>query len=145
MRRITSNVRALHNPVSLSGVGGLAVVRGLAFISTGTGLLPLNGYSNAPSLPGLGVVAVGTLWVAAGVFLWAGMALRRMFITAAALMVGMYATWVVVHAVDLFTAPDWDSILGLAVYAFMVPVTITLAAIEIAPPAEPSTGEVLVE
>ena len=145
MRRAVSNIRSLHNPVSLFGVGALAVVRGIAYIATGTGLAPLNGYNNAPSLPGLGVVAAGALWVAVGVFLWAGMIVRRMFITSVALMVGMYATWVVVHAVDLFTAPDWDSIVGLAVYSLMVPMTITLAAIEVAPPAEPSTGEVLVE
>lgn len=120
-------------------------MRGAAFIATGTGLLPLSGYNNAPSLPGLGIVVAGALWASVGVFLWVGMAVRRMFITSVALMVGMYATWVVVHAVDLFTAPDWDSIVGLAVYALMVPVTITLAAIEVAPPTEPSTGEVLVE
>lgn len=140
MRRVVNKVRALHNPVSLFGVGALAVVRGVAYIATGTDLLPLNGYNNAPSLPGLGVVAVGALWVAVGVFLWVGMVVRRMFISSVALMVGMYATQVVVHAVDLFAAPDWDSVVGLAVYALMVPVTITLAAIEVAPPAEPGTG-----
>lgn len=142
MRRVVRNLSTLHNPVSLSGIGGLAVVRGIAFIATGTEVLPLNGYNNAPSLPGLGVVAVGALWVAAGVFLWGGMVWRRVFTLSVALMVGMYATWVVLHAVDLFTSPDWDSILGLAVYTLMVPVTITLAAIEVAPPGEPSTTEV---
>ena len=140
MRRVVNKVRALHNPVSLFGVGALAVVRGIAYIATGTGLAPLNGYNNAPSLPGLGVVTIGALWVAVGVFLWVGMVARRMFTTSVALMVGMYATWVVVHTVDTFTMPDWDSVVGLAVYALMVPVTITLAAIEVAPPAEPSTG-----
>jgi len=142
MSRAVSNIRSLHNPLSLSGVGGLAVVRGLAFVSTGTEVLPLNGYNNAPTLPGVGIVLMGAVWILAGVFMWVGMAVRRLFIAAAALMVGMYATWVVVHTIDLFTAPDWDSILGLSVYALMVPVTVTLAAIEVAPPAEPSTGEV---
>lgn len=142
MSRAVKNSRSLHNPLSLSGVGGLAVVRGLAFIATGTGMLPLNGYNNAPTLPGGGIAIIGLVWVLAGVFMWVGMAVRRLFTAAAALMVGMYATWVVVHTIDLFTAPDWDSILGLSVYALMVPVTVTLAAIEVAPPAEPSTGEV---
>lgn len=141
MNRGGKNIRALHNPVSLSGVGGLAVVRGIAYIATGTDVMPLNGYNNAPSLPGLGVAMVGALWVGVGVFFWAGMMVRRLFTASVALMVGMYATWVVLHAVDLFTTPDWDSIVGLAVYTFMVPVTITLASIEIAPPVEPSTGE----
>jgi hypothetical protein len=142
MRRVVRNVRALHNPVSLSGVGGLAVVRGIAFIATGTEFLPLNGYNNAPSVPGTGIVIVGLVWLFVGAFMWVGMVWRRVFTLSVALMVGMYATWVVLHAVDLFTAPDWDSILALAVYALMVPVTITLAAIEVAPPAEPSTTEV---
>ncbi len=142
MARPISNIRSLHNPLSLSGVGGLAVVRGLAFISTGTGVLPLNGYNNAPALPGVGIALMGAVWVLAGVFMWVSLAVRRLFIVASALMVGMYATWVVVHTIDLFTAPDWDSILGLSIYALMVPVTVTLAAIEVAPPAEPSTGEV---
>lgn len=142
MHRAARNLCALHNPVSLSGVGGLAVVRGVAFIATGTEVLPLNGYNNAPSVPGVGIILVGLVWLFVGVFMWVGMVWRRMFTLAVALMVGMYATWAVVHAVDLFTAPDWDSVVGLAVYTLMVPVTITLAAIELAPPAKPSTGEV---
>lgn len=140
MKTVVKNLTALHNPVSLAGVGGLAVVRGTGFIATGTGTLLLNGYNSAPSLPGVGVTAVGAVWVFVGLFLWLGMVWRRVFITAVALMGGMYATWVVVHAMDLLTNPDWDSITGLMVYTVMVPVTLTLAAIEVAPPAEPSTG-----
>lgn len=142
MSRGVKNIRSLHNPVSLSGVGGLAVVRGLAYMATGTELLPLNGYNNAPSLPGIGVAVVGAVWLAAGLFVWAGMAIRRLFTYSIAFMTGLYCTWVVIHTIDLFTAPDWDSILALSVYALMVPVLITLAGIEVAPPAEPSTGEV---
>lgn len=136
------NIRSLHNPVSLAGVGGLAVVRGLAYIATGTAVFPLNGYNNAPSLPGIGVAVVGVVWLFAGVFLWAGMVVRRAFTFSVAFMTGLYCTWVVLHAIDLFTAPDWDSILTLSVYALMIPVLITLAGNEVAPPAEPSTGEV---
>lgn len=142
MRRIVRNVRALHNPVSLSGLGGLAVVRGIAYLATGTGTLPLHGYENTPSMPALGLTVLGIVWLCSGLFLWAGMAIRRFFTVSVAFMVGMYSTWVVIHAVDLFTSPDWDSIVGLAVYLLLVPVTITLAAIELAPPAEPSTQEV---
>lgn len=141
MRRIVRNVRALHNPVSLSGVGGLAVVRGIAYIATGTDTLPLNGYGNTPSMPALGLTVLGIVWLCSGLFLWAGMAIRRFFTVSVAFMVAMYSTWVVIHAVDLFTSPDWDSIVGLAVYLLLVPVTITLAAIELAPPGEPSTQE----
>lgn len=143
MRRIVRNVRALHNPVSLSGVGGLAVVRGIAYIATGTDTLPLNGYGSTPNMHALGLTLIGIVWLCSGLFLWAGMAIRRFFTVSVAFMVGMYSTWVVIHAVDLFTSPDWDSIVGLAVYLLLVPVTITLAAIELAPPGEPSTQEVV--
>lgn len=118
------------------------MVRGLAYMATGTELLPLNGYNNAPSLPGIGVAIVGAVWLAAGLFVWAGMAVRRLFTYSIAFMTGLYCTWVVIHTIDLFTAPDWDSILALSVYALMVPVLITLASIEVSPPAEPSIGEV---
>ena len=141
MHRVVRNVRALHNPVSLSGLGGLAVVRGIAYLATGTGTLPLQGYEGTPSMPALGLTLIGIVWLCSGLFLWAGMAIRRFFTVSVAFMVGMYSTWVVIHAVDLFTSPDWDSIVGLAVYLLLVPVTITLAAIELAPPAEPSTQE----
>ena len=141
MHRVVRNVRALHNPVSLSGLGGLAVVRGIAYLATGTGTLPLQGYEGTPSMPALGLTLIGIVWLCSGLFLWAGMAIRRFFTVSVAFMVGMYSTWVVIHAVDLFTSPDWDSIVGLAVYLLLVPVTITLAAIELAPPGEPSTQE----
>lgn len=140
MNRVLKNVLSWHNPVSLFGIGGLAVVRGVGLMAIGTETMTLGGYNNAPSLPGVGVALMGAVWLGIGLFMWTGMAVRRLFITAVALMVGMYATWVVVHAIDLFTAPDWDSVTALAFYALMVPVTITLAAIEVAPPAEPSEG-----
>lgn len=141
MSRALNNIRSFHNPLCLSGIGGLAVVRGLAFISTGTGWFPLEGYNGAPPLPCTGIVLIGMVGVFAGVFLWASLAVRRLFIAASALMTGVYATWVVVHGVGLVTSPDWDSVVGLALYAMMVPVTITLASNEINPPAEPSTVE----
>ena len=139
MSRAINNVRSYHNPLCLSGIGGLAVVRGTAFICTGTGWLSLEGYNGAPSIPCTGIVLIGAAWVFAGVFLWASMAVRRFFIAASALMTGVYATWVIVHGAGMLTSPDWDSVVGLALYAMMVPVMMTLAAIEINPPAEPST------
>lgn len=139
MIRALNNLRSFHNPVCLSGIGGLAVVRGVAFISTGTGWLPLEGYNGAPSIPCAGIVLIGGVWVFAGVFLWASMAVRRFFIAASALMTGVYATWVIVHGVGLLASPDWDSLVGLVLYAVMVPAMMTLAADEINPPAEPST------
>lgn len=141
MSRALNNIKSLHNPLCLSGIGGLAVVRGAAFVCTGTGWLTLEGYNGAPPLPGSGVTLIGMVWVFAGVFLWASMAVRRLFIAASALMTGVYATWVVVHGVGLITSPDWDSLVGLALYALMVPMMITLASDEIAPPAEPSMVE----
>ena len=133
MSRALNNLRSFHNPLCLSGIGGLSVVRGTAFICTGTGWSPLEGYNGAPPLPGTGVTLIGVAWVFAGMFLWASMAVRRLFIAASALMTGVYATWVVVHGVGLITSPDWDSFVGLALYAMMVPVTLTLAADEINP------------
>ena len=140
MNRVVKNLLSWHNPVSLFGIGGLAVVRGAGLMATGMDTFALGGYNNAPSLPGVGVALLGSVWLGIGLFMWIGMAVRRLFITAVALMVGMYATWTITHAIDLFTSPDWDSMTGLAFYLLMVPVTITLAAIEVAPPAEPSEG-----
>lgn len=140
MNRALNNLRSFHNSVCLSGIGGLAVVRGTAFISTGTGWLSLGGYNGAPPLPGSGVALIGVVWVFAGILLWASMAVRRLFIAAAALMTGMYGAWIIVHGVGLVTSPDWDSLVGIALYALMIPVMMTLAADEIAPPAEPSIG-----
>lgn len=139
MSRAINNVRSYHNPLCLSGIGGLAVVRGTAFICTGTGWLSLEGYNGAPSIPCAGIVLIGAVWVFAGVFLWASMAVRYFFIAASALMTGVYATWVIVHGVGMITSPDWDSVVGLALYAMMIPMMLTLAAIEINSPAEPST------
>lgn len=140
MSRALNNIRSWHNPLCLSGIGGLAGVRGLAFICTGTGWFPLEGYNGAPSLPRGGVILIGLVWLFAGGFLWASMAVRRFFIAASALMTGVYATWGVVHGVDLIASPDWDSVVGMALYALMVPVMMTLAHIEVHPPAEPSMG-----
>ena len=142
MRRALNNIKSLHNPLCLSGIGGLAVVRGLAFVCTGTGWTSLEVYNSAPSIPCAGIVLIGLAWVFAGGFLWASMAVRRLFTAAAAFMTGVYATWGVVHGVDLLTSPDWDSCVGLALYALMVPVMMTLAAIEVNPPAEPSVENV---
>lgn len=133
MSRALNNLRSLHNPLCLSGIGGLAVVRGAAFICTGTGWLPLEGYNGAPHLPCEWVITLGLAWVFAGSFLWLSLVIRRLFIIASALMVGMYAAWSIVHTADLFISPDWDGIVGLSVYAMMVPVILTLAAIEINP------------
>lgn len=141
MIRALNNIRSLHNPLSLSGIGGLAVVRGAAFISTGTGLLTLNGYNNVPSIPCTLLVGMGMLWVIAGAFLWASMAVRRLFIAAIALMVGVYATSAIIHAVSIFTTGTWDGVVGTALFTMMVPVLISLATIEVDPPGEASISE----
>lgn len=142
MSRALNNIRSLHNPLSLSGIGGLAVVRGTAFIFTGTGLLPLGGYNNVPAISCSLLVLMGTLWAIAGAFLWISMAVRRLFIAAVALMVGIYATSAIIHAVSIFTTGTWDGIVGTALFTMMVPVLISLATIEIDPPGEASiSGE----
>ena len=141
MSRAINNIRSLHNPLSLSGIGGLAVVRGSAFISTGTGLLPLGGYNNVPALSCTFLVLMGALWVIAGALLWTSMAVRRLFIAAVAFMVGIYATSAIIHAVSALTTGTWDGIVGTSLFTMMVPVLISLTTIEINPPGEASISE----
>lgn len=141
MNKVVANLRSLHNPLSLAGVAALAFTRGLAYVATGTNVLPLDGYHNAPTLPGGGVLALGLMWVAVGLFFAVSMIVRRLFLAASALMVGMSATWVVVHIVNLCASPDWDSVIGLVTCGMLVPVVATLAVVEIVPPGKPSIGK----
>lgn len=140
MSKLVNNIRSLHNPLCIAGVAMLAMVRGTAFIASSVADLPLDDFY-APSLPGIGPVAMGVAWMFAGVFLGFSMAVRRLFLTASALMVGMYSTAVVLYSIGMATRPDWDTVVSLSVYMLLVLVMIALASIEVDPPAEPSIGE----
>ena len=140
MSTLVNNIRSLHNPLCIAGVAMLAMVRGTAFIASSVADLPLDDFYS-PSLPGIGPVAMGVAWMFAGVFLGFSMAVRRLFLTASALMVGMYSTAVVLYSIGVATRPDWDTVVSLSVYMLLVLVMIALASIEVDPPAEPSIGE----
>ena len=140
MSTLVNNIRSLHNPLCIAGVAMLAMVRGTAFIASSVADLPLDDFYS-PSLPGIGTVAMGVAWMFAGVFLALSMAVRRLFLTASALMVGMYSTAVVLYSIGMATRPDWDTVVSLSVYMLLVLVMIALASIEVDPPAEPSIGE----
>lgn len=140
MSRLSNNIRSLHNPLCIAGVAMLALVRGTALIASSVADLPLDDFYS-PSLPGIGPVAMGVAWMFAGVFLALGMAVRRLFLTASALMVGMYSTAVVLYSIGVATRPDWDTVVSLSVYMLLVLVMIALASIEVGPPAEPSIDE----
>lgn len=140
MSTLVNNIRSLHNPLCIAGVAMLAMVRGTAFIASSMADLPLDDFYS-PSLPGIGPVAMGVAWLFAGVFLAISMAVRRLFLTASALMVGMYSTAVVLYSIGMATRPDWDTVVSLSVYMLLVLVMIALASIEVDPPAEPSIGE----
>lgn len=140
MSTLVNNIRSLHNPLCIAGVAMLAMVRGTAFIASSVADLPLDDFYS-PSLPGIGPVAMGVAWMFAGVFLALSMAVRRLFLTASALMVGMYSTAVVLYSIGVATRPDWDTVVSLSVYMLLVLVMIALASIEVDPPAEPSIGE----
>ena len=137
MALLTRPRQALNNPISLSGVGGLAFIRGVSYIASGTGWAPLGGHVTTPGVGADMLIVLGAAWVVVALYFWAGMVVRSQFRPATSLMAGMYAAWFLVHFVDILIAPDWSSILNLSVYALMVPVTITLAVAELAP--RPST------
>ena len=141
MSKLVNNIRSLHNPLCIAGVAMLAMVRGTAFIASSVADLPLDDFNYAPSLPGIGPLAMGVAWMFAGVFLALSMAVRRLFLTASALMVGMYSTAVVLYSIGVAARPDWDTVVSLSVYMLLVLVMIALASIEVDPPAEPSIGE----
>lgn len=140
MSTLVNNIRSLHNPLCIAGVAMLAMVRGTAFLASSMADLPLDDFYS-PSLPGIGPVATGVAWMFAGVFLGVSMAVRRLFLTASALMVGMYSTAVVLYSIGVATRPDWDTVVSMSVYMLLVLVMIALASIEVDPPAEPGIGE----
>lgn len=76
-------------------------------------------------------VVPGVVWVFLGVFLHVAMFRWRWFRTSVALLTGAYITWAILFFSDIFISPDLVSIIRLASYLALVPVTITLGSIEL--------------
>lgn len=131
--RYSKIITTLRNPVALTGVGVLALTRGIVWLlSSGS-----EGSSGiVPDLPMWAIVAIGAAWLFAACFWLLSLVVRRFFVMAASVMGAMYATWIMVHAVDLAVDPDLDSALSMVTYAVMIPIVITLAAVELAPPLQ---------
>lgn len=133
--------RNLCNPLSLGAVAGLAIVRGATYLAQDWGLVDWSSAPIGPSLPLVPMDAVGLAWLAGGLFLHAGMFYWRWFRPAVAILTALYLTWSILYITDLFISPDLPSLVGLAGYMAMVPVTITLGVIELENNADTERGE----
>ena len=123
-------VPPLRNPVALAAVCILAMARGTVWLLS-TANVGNSGIT--PRLPAVAIAGIGAAWIAAGVILFAALFLRKYFLLAVSIMVGMYCTWIMVHAVDMITSPDLDSAISVVTYAVLIPVIITLDAAEMEP------------
>lgn len=134
-----SRPQDLHNPIALSSIGGVAVVRGCVYIAHHFPLPDWLGAEVGPGIPFLPLWVVGLMWVVTGLFLFASLWVWRWFRSAIALITGMYTAWAIIHVTDLFISPDLASIVSLSIYASLIPVTITLGQMEIKDSAEQGT------
>lgn len=123
--------RRLANPIALSSLGGLAIVRGATYLAAEIEDYPWVPADLGPALPLVPVWVPGVAWVFVGVFLHVAMFRWRWFRTAVALLTGAYITWAILFFSDIFISPDLVSIVLLATYVALVPVTITLGSIEL--------------
>lgn len=123
--------RKLRNPISLASLGGLAIVRGAAYLVAEAAPHPWVPSDLGPALPLVPMWVPGVVWVALGVFLHLALFRWRWFRPAIALLTGAYITWAILFFSDIFITPDLVSIIRLASYIALVPVTITLGSIEL--------------
>lgn len=123
--------RRLANPIALSSLGGLAIVRGAAYLVAEAEAQPWVPADLGPALPLVPMWVPGVAWVFLGVFLHVAMFRWRWFRTAVALLTGAYITWSILFFSDIFISPDLVSIIRLSSYVALVPVTITLGSIEL--------------
>lgn len=121
----------LVNPVALSAVALVPVVRGAGYLIAD--LAPRWGIAAevGPTIPALPLWVVGLVWIFLGVFMVSALWKWAWFKTASALAVGAYITWAILYAADLFLSPDIISITALASFVSMVPVIITLTGVEL--------------
>ena len=108
----------------------MAMTRGIVWLLSSA---PAGANGAAPNLPDWATTCIGAAWLIAAGFWLVSLLVRKFFVMAASVMVSMYATWIFVHGVDMVTSPDADSAMSMVTYAVMIPIVITLAAVELAP------------
>lgn len=126
--------RRMVNPISISSLAGVSIIRGGAYIVSAWVMLA--GTEVGPVFPLFPVPVMGAVWVMTGLFLLTSMWRWRWFRWAISLQTAMYATWFLVSIVDLMVTPDWVSVISVAMYGALVPITLTLAGIETTRPLQ---------
>lgn len=134
----------LLNPVSVGSLAGVSLVRGGVYLASQW--VDMSGADVGPVFPYFPVPAWGVGWVLTGLFLLASMWRWKWFRWAISLQAAVYFTWTLLSILDLMLTPDWVSLMSIAVYGALVPITLTLARIETAPrngelaaPGDPTT------
>lgn len=123
--------RKLSNPVTLSAIAGLALFRGVSYIWAWVEPRVWNASDLGPSLPYVPLQVVGMVWVCAGMFLLLSMVRWSWFRPAVAVITSCYLVWAILYFTDIFVSPELVTVVAMAGYAVMVPVTITLGSIEL--------------
>lgn len=123
--------RKLANPVALASIAGLALFRGLSYIWAWLEPRVWNAVDIGPSPPYVPLPVVGVVWVVAGMFLLVAMFHWAWFRPAVAVLTACYLVWAILYFTDIFVSPELVTVVALAAYAAMVPVTITLGSIEL--------------
>lgn len=127
------------NPISISALAGVSLIRGGVYIAASW--VTLAGTEVGPIFPFFPTAVMGVVWVLTGLLLLVAMFRWHWFRLAISLQAAMYATWFLVSIVDIMVTPDWVSFISVAVYGALVPITITLAGIETTRPVEAITDE----
>lgn len=131
--------RRMVNPISIASLGLVSAIRGGVYIATAW--VTLSGADVGPVFPFFPTPAMGVVWLLTGLFVLASMWRWKWFRLAMSLQAAMYFTWALTSIMDLMVTPDWVSIISMAVYGALVPISVTLARIETAPrPAEVLAG-----
>lgn len=125
--------RRMVNPLSIASLAGVSLIRGGVYV--GSGWITLAGTDVGPIFPFFPTAVMGVVWLLTGLFLLASMWRWRWFRLAISLQAAMYATWFLVSIMDILITPDWVSVISMAVYGALVPITLTLAGIETTRPA----------
>lgn len=123
--------RKLSNPVTLSAIAGLALFRGVSYIWAWVEPRVWSAGDLGPSLPYVPLPVVGVVWVCAGMFLLLSMVHWSWFRPAVAVLTSCYLVWAILYFTDIFVSPELVTVVAMAAYAAMVPVTLTLGSIEL--------------
>lgn len=121
----------LRNPLAIASLAGVAVARGAAYLLSYVDLPEWLGDDLGPNVPLFPLWVAGLAWVGAGILAHVALFVPSLFRPAIAFMTGLYTVWALVYAADMLMQPDLNSLVGLAIYIALVPVTITLGQEEI--------------